>query len=59
LKPRIYIDTSVIGGCEDDEFSLWSIRLFDEFRKGLKTAVICRSDQARAGKSARKCENDS
>jgi len=40
LKPRIYIDTSVIGGCEDDEFSCWSLRLFDEFRKGLKIAVI-------------------
>ena len=40
MRPRIYIDTSVIGGCEDDEFSCWSVRLFDEFRKGLKIAVI-------------------
>ena len=22
-KPRIYIDTSVIGGCFDDEFAEW------------------------------------
>jgi len=40
MKPRIYIDTSVMGGCEDEEFSRWSIQLFEEFRQGLKTAVI-------------------
>ena len=40
MKPRIYIDTSVIGGCEDEEFSRWSIQLFEEIRQGLKTAVI-------------------
>lgn len=40
MKQRIYIDTSVIGGCEDKEFSLWSIRLFEEFRKGLRVAVV-------------------
>ena len=40
MKPRIYIDTSVIGGCEDEEFSRWSIQLFEEFQKGLKTAAI-------------------
>ena len=37
---RIYIDTSVIGGCCDEEFSEWSLRLMQEFRDGLKTAVI-------------------
>lgn len=40
MKQRIYIDTSVIGGCEDEEFSRWSIRLFDEFRQGLRIAVV-------------------
>lgn len=40
MKQRIYIDTSVIGGCEDEEFSEWSIQLLDEFRQGLKIAVI-------------------
>ncbi len=40
MRTRIYVDTSVIGGCEDDEFSAWSIRLLDEFRKGSKIAVI-------------------
>jgi hypothetical protein len=40
MKQRIYIDTSVIGGCEDEEFSNWSIHLFEEFRQGLRIAVI-------------------
>lgn len=40
MKQRIYIDTSVIGGCEDEEFSQWSIQLFKEFRQGLRIAVV-------------------
>ena len=40
MKQRIYIDTSVIGGCEDEEFAKWSIKLFADFNKGLKFAVI-------------------
>ena len=39
-KQRIYIDTSVIGGCEDEEFSEWSGKLFNEFRQDLKIAVV-------------------
>ena len=39
-KPRIYIDTSVVGGCFDIEFSEWSEKLFDEFRSGQKIAII-------------------
>lgn len=39
-KPRIYIDTSVIGGCFDEEFAKWSNKLFDEFIEGIKIAVI-------------------
>ena len=37
---RIYIDTSVIGGCFDDEFSEWSNLLMDEICKGRKIAVV-------------------
>jgi hypothetical protein len=37
---RVYIDTSVIGGCIDQEFKEWSIKLFNEFKKGKKIAVI-------------------
>lgn len=40
MNQKIYIDTSVIGGCEDEEFSKWSNRLFDEIRQGSATAVI-------------------
>ena len=38
--PRIYIDTSVIGGCFDDEFNVWSNALFDDLRKGLFKPMI-------------------
>jgi predicted nucleic acid-binding protein len=40
VKQRIYIDTSVIGGCFDIEFKEWSVKLFEEFRQGNKIAVI-------------------
>jgi predicted nucleic acid-binding protein len=40
MKQRVYIDTSVIGGCFDQEFEEWSNRLFDDFRMGKKIAVI-------------------
>ena len=40
---KIYIDTSVIGGCFDPEFSEWSNKLINEIRKGKKIAVV--SDQ--------------
>ena len=33
-KPRIYVDTSVIGGCHDDEFREQSMLLFEMFRQG-------------------------
>jgi hypothetical protein len=41
-KLRIYIDTSVIGGCFDKPFEYWSNLLFEEFISGKKTAVISR-----------------
>jgi predicted nucleic acid-binding protein len=40
MKQRIYIDTSVIGGCFDIEFKEWSDKLFEEFCNGNKIAVI-------------------
>ena len=39
-KQRIYIDTSVIGGCFDIEFEKWSNLLFAEIIEGKKIAVI-------------------
>jgi predicted nucleic acid-binding protein len=40
MKSRIYIDTSVVGGCFDEEFREWSEKLFQEFREGNRIAVI-------------------
>lgn len=37
---RIYIDTSVIGGCFDKEFEIWSNELIEEIKSGLKIAVL-------------------
>jgi predicted nucleic acid-binding protein len=37
---KIYVDTSVIGGCFDPEFSKWSKPLFDEFEKGTKLLML-------------------
>ena len=39
-KLRIYVDTSVIGGCFDPEFRLWSEALMEDFRQGRRIAVI-------------------
>jgi predicted nucleic acid-binding protein len=37
---RIYVDTSVIGGCFDPEFSEWSNRLHDKFLRLELTALL-------------------
>ena len=39
-KPRIYVDTSVIGGCLDEEFREDSTELFEVFRQGNATMLI-------------------
>ena len=38
--PRIYADTSVLGGCFDAEFSVWSNGLLNDFRRGLFHPVL-------------------
>lgn len=40
MAGRIYTDTSVIGGCEDDEFRVHSRRLIDAFVRGDLTLVL-------------------
>ena len=40
LRPRIYVDTSVIGGCFDNEFKEYSNQLFEEFISRDKRLVI-------------------
>ncbi len=36
---RIYLDTSVIGGCFDAKFEVWSNALIDDIRSGLFSGV--------------------
>jgi len=40
MRPRIYTDTSVPGGCEDEEFAEHSIRLVDGFVRGDRILVL-------------------
>ena len=40
MKPRVYVDTSVLGGCEDDEFRAPSVRLLEAFVRGELTLVL-------------------
>jgi hypothetical protein len=40
MRPRIYADTSVVGGCEDDEFAEHSLRLMDCFARGDFVLVV-------------------
>ncbi len=40
MKRHIYTDTSVIGGCLDDEFEESSRQLFDRFLRGDDVIVI-------------------
>ncbi|MEI6206875.1 MAG: type II toxin-antitoxin system VapC family toxin [Desulfuromonadales bacterium] len=39
-KIRIYVDTSVIGGCLDHEFMEWSNGLLQDFIKGIYLPVL-------------------
>jgi hypothetical protein len=40
MRPRIYTDTSVIGGCLDEEFKDASLRLINMFRVGEAVLVV-------------------
>ncbi len=37
---RVYIDTSILGGCFDPEFARWSNALIEDFRTGRLKPVI-------------------
>ena len=45
-KQRIYIDTSVIGGCFDDEFCLWSQKLIADFKNYIYFPVVSEVTEA-------------
>jgi hypothetical protein len=40
MKFRIYTDTSVLGGCEDEEFAEHSVRLMEDFVRGERVLVL-------------------
>ncbi|MEM2959781.1 MAG: PIN domain protein [Candidatus Freyarchaeota archaeon] len=40
MKQRVYIDTSVIGGCLDEEFKEASRKLVEKFKRGDMIAVV-------------------
>ena len=40
VKLRIYVDTSVIGGCLDEEFAEESLRLFESARLGALSLLV-------------------
>ncbi|MBN2498041.1 MAG: hypothetical protein JXR96_25850 [Deltaproteobacteria bacterium] len=40
MVPRVYVDTSVVGGCLDEEFREHSNRLLADFESGLLRAVL-------------------
>ena len=40
MRFRIYTDTSVIGGCEDEEFAEHSLRLMESFVRGERIHVL-------------------
>ena len=40
MRIRIYVDASVVGGCEDDEFAEYSARLMECFVRGESILVV-------------------
>lgn len=56
-KQRLYIDTSVIGGCFDKEFAEWSNLLFNDFIYGNKIAVISEITNVELQKAPKQVQN--
>lgn len=52
-KPRVYADTSVIGGCEDDEFRESSRWLIEQFASGEMTLVVSSVTETELGAAPR------
>ena len=56
-RVKIYIDTSVIGGCCDDEFKDCSIQLIKELKIGLHIPVISELTLAEVNKAPQEVQN--
>ena len=51
---RIYLDTSVIGDCNDEEFKEWSNQLIKEFKIGLHIPIVSSITQSEISKAPKK-----
>ena len=40
IRTRVYIDTSVLGGCFDEEFEHPSNKLIDQFKRAEKILIV-------------------
>ena len=54
---KIYVDTSVIGGCYDDEFSEWSNKLIQDFKAGLYIPVVSELTEAEISNAPEQIQN--
>ncbi len=54
---KIYLDTSVIGGCHDDEFAEWSKKLIEELKTGLYIPVVSELTEAEIGNAPEQVQN--
>ena len=54
---RIYIDTSVIGGCFDVEFAEWSNGLMQDFRNGIFQPLLSEVVAAEIANAPEKVQN--
>jgi predicted nucleic acid-binding protein len=54
---RVYVDTSVIGGCLDDEFRTASVRLFNRSRAGDAMLVVSDTTLAELASAPQKVRN--
>ena len=40
MSQKLYIDTSVFGGYFENEFQIWSRKLFEQIFEGVYTTII-------------------
>lgn len=57
MRLRIYIDTSVIGGCMDKKFQTVSYQLIDKFKLGEMTVVISELTEPELKDAPQKVQN--
>ncbi|MEI6205542.1 MAG: hypothetical protein WCP20_02035 [Desulfuromonadales bacterium] len=56
-KLRVYVDTSVIGGCLDDEFKEWSNGLLLDFQNGIFLPVLSVLTEAEIADAPKKVQD--